>query len=143
MHDLDDVVALPGAVEVMSLLPEDRRGIATSARRNLMEARLGAAGIPLPQMTVAVDDVTRGKPDPEPFLVAAERLGHDPSDVLVVEDSISGLTGAKAAGCATLAVVTTTSAEKLAVSGLADGVVKNLSEVAVTTSERGVQIGLR
>ena len=55
---------------------------------------------------ITFDDVTRGKPDPEPFLTGAARLGVDPSRCLVVEDAPAGIAAAKAAGCATLAVTT-------------------------------------
>lgn len=125
LADVADVVALPGAADALATLPHDRAAIATSANRPLALARLAAAGIEVPDVLVTVDDVTRGKPAPDPFLVAAERLGQDPADCLVVEDAPKGLAAAAAAGCARLAVVTTTPAEEL----VADAIVPNLGAV--------------
>ena len=134
--DTDDIVPLPGAVEALSALDDDRRAIATSCHRSLMEARVAASGIPRPAVIVTVDDVTRGKPNPDPFLLAAQRLGLDPSRCLVVEDAPSGLTGARAAGCATLSVVTTTAREHLH----ADAIVTDLSQVMLVQTEAGVRL---
>jgi beta-phosphoglucomutase-like phosphatase (HAD superfamily) len=55
-------------------------------------------------VTVAGDEVTRTKPDPEPYLTAAARLGAEPRRCVVLEDSPSGLAAAEAAGCVTVAV---------------------------------------
>ncbi|MFN6121913.1 MAG: HAD family hydrolase, partial [Actinomycetes bacterium] len=55
-------------------------------------------------VVVAGDDVTNGKPHPEPYLTAAERLGVDPTDCVAIEDSFTGVRSADAAGCCTLAV---------------------------------------
>lgn len=136
--DVEGIVALPGAVEALEALPESQRAIATSCHRDLMDARIAASGIPRPAVTVTVDDVERGKPNPDPFLLAAERLGLDPSKCLVVEDATAGLIGARAAGCATLAVVTTTPRELVAAE--ADAVVTTLAEVRFVSTERGVAL---
>ena len=82
---------------------------------------------------VTVDDVVRGKPDPECFLLGATRLGVDPADCLVVEDDPAGLTGARAAGCATLAVRTTHPEGPLE----ADVVVRRLSSVRAEVQPDG------
>ena len=134
--DLDGVVALPGAVRGMTTLLPDHAAVATSATSELGHARLQAAGIPLPDVVVTFDDVERGKPAPDPFLLAAERLGVQPSDCLVVEDANSGLTGARAAGCATLAVTTTTPADQLR----ADAVVTDLGQVRFTVRDGRVHV---
>jgi mannitol-1-/sugar-/sorbitol-6-phosphatase len=136
--DTTDVVALPGAVEALTVL-SSRAAIATSATRGLAVARLEAAGIPVPEVFVTVDDITHGKPHPEPYLVAAERIGADPADCLVVEDAPSGLASARAAGCATLAVVTTGEREELE----ADLVVPDLSHVQFAVGARGVTLTAR
>ncbi len=65
--------------------------------------RLAAAGLPEPKVLIAADDVTRGKPDPEPYLIAADHLGVAPKDALVFEDAPSGLASAKAAGIRAIA----------------------------------------
>lgn len=125
LTDLDGVRPLPGAVEAFRTLPVDRAAIATSCTAPLAKARLAAAGLNPPAVLVTVDDVANGKPAPDPYLTAAERLGYAPQDCLVVEDSVKGLQSGRDAGCATLAVVTTTPRESLN----ADLVVDNLSRV--------------
>ena len=89
-------------------------------------------------MLVTVDDVVHGKPHPEPFLEAARRLGVDPRRCLVIEDAPKGLEAAKAAGCFTLAVVTTTPREEL----FADGIVNDLSEVEFEANGNGIRLKL-
>lgn len=126
INDVDDIVVLPGAAEALAALASAPNAIATSCTRPLADARIGASGLVAPDVVVTVDDVTRGKPHPDPFLLAAERLGLDPADCLVVEDAPLGLQAARAAGCAVLAVVTTSPVDEL---GDADAVVPNLSAV--------------
>ncbi|CAM3329604.1 HAD-IA family hydrolase [Dermacoccus barathri] len=137
--DTRDVVALPGAVEAVRVIGPERCAVVTSATRELGIARLCAAGIPLPHRVVTFDDVERGKPHPDPFLLAAERLGVDPAECLVVEDAPSGLTAATAAGCATLALTSTTPAEALD----ADAVVASLASVQFVPGSEGVALESR
>ena len=106
-EDLRGVRAIPGAAAAMRALREDRVAVVTSATRPLAAARLGAAGIELPSVVVYADDVTRGKPDPEGYLTAASRLGVQPSEALVVEDAPPGIEAGRAAGAATVGVVST------------------------------------
>jgi HAD superfamily hydrolase (TIGR01509 family) len=98
--DVADVVPTPGALELLADL--DARGvpwtIVTSADRQLAKARLDAAGIPLPPLMVTVEDIGAGKPDPEGFLLGAQRLGVTPAACLVVEDSEPGIAAGHAAG---------------------------------------------
>lgn len=103
--DLSDIVAAPGARALLEALA--RRvlpwAVVTSADTILANARLGAAGID-PPLLVTGDDVAAGKPDPESYLLAAERLDVDPHQCLVVEDSEPGLAAGRAAGAATAAL---------------------------------------
>lgn len=89
---------VPGAVSLVTQVSESAKALVTSGSRALAEARLAAAGVPVPKAVVTADDVSRGKPDPEPFLAAARLLGIPPSDCLVLEDSPHGLQAARAAG---------------------------------------------
>ena len=82
--------------------------------------------------------MAHGKPHPDPFLEAARRLGVDPRRCLVIEDAPKGLEAAHAAGCFTLAVVTTTPREALD----ADAVVADLSEVRFEVNQDGVRVRL-
>jgi HAD superfamily hydrolase (TIGR01509 family) len=97
--DLADLRALPGAHELLATL--DTFGlpwaVVTSADRRLAQARLGAVGIE-PPVLVTIEDTARGKPFPDPYLLAAERLGVDPRRCLVVEDSQPGIDAGHAAG---------------------------------------------
>lgn len=137
MADLDDVTALPGAAEALRVLGQ-RCAIATSATKVLALARLRAAGLTIPGVLVTADDVRRGKPDPEPFLLAARLLGVDPVRCLVVEDAPSGIAAARAAGCASIAVGTTTPAADLP----ADVVISTLADVCWTVADDGIRVSL-
>ncbi|TDD16493.1 HAD family hydrolase [Kribbella turkmenica] len=100
--DLSDVRATPGALEVLDVL--DRLGrpwaIVTSADNRLAKVRLAVAGIE-PPVLVTVEDISRGKPDPEGYLHAASLLGVPPQQCLVVEDAAVGLAAGHAAGAVT------------------------------------------
>ncbi|MEU2446211.1 HAD family hydrolase [Streptomyces althioticus] len=132
------VSLLPGTKEFLTGLPAERWAVVTSATRRLAEARLGAAGI-LPKTLVAADDITRGKPDPEPYLLAARMLGVDPADCVVFEDAPAGLQAGRAAGMTTVALATTHRAEELT----ADLVVRDLSALSALVTDAGIEIAVR
>ena len=138
LANLSDVTVLPGAVEALASLAGAKSAIATSCTVPLAEARIAAAHLEPPTVLVTADDVVHGKPHPEPFLQAARRLGVNPHHCLVVEDAPSGLEAARAAGCFTLAVITTTPREALH----ADAIVADLSEVRFETDGEGIQVKL-
>jgi len=99
-----ELVAMPGAVELLSQLPPGRWAIVTSASARLAEARWRSAGIPIPPNVVTADDVTEGKPNPLPYLTAAAKLAIDPRRAIIFEDSVAGSTAAHAAGSTVVAV---------------------------------------
>jgi sugar-phosphatase len=136
--DLHDIVVLPGAVEALASLASAKNAIATSCTVPLAQARIAASQLVPPSVVVTADDVVHGKPHPEPFLEAARRLGVDPRRCLVVEDAPSGLEAAQAAGCFTLAVVTTTPREALD----ADAIVSDLSEIRFEVHQDGIRLRL-
>lgn len=121
--DTAGIVALPGACAV--LRAERPVAIVTSGGRALAEARLRAAGLPRPEVLVSAESVSRGKPDPEPYLLAARRLGVSPGRCTVFEDAPAGVRAGKAAGMRVVALSTTVSAREL---GEADHIVANLAE---------------
>jgi mannitol-1-/sugar-/sorbitol-6-phosphatase len=133
IDDVQDIVVLPGAVDALEALSSARNAIATSCTMPLAKARIAAADLVPPSVLVTADQVEHGKPAPDPFLLAAERLGVAPERCLVVEDAPAGLTAAEAAGCYRLAVVTTTPEEEL----VADGIVRNLGDVEFVASDDG------
>ena len=97
----------PGAVELLDHLDvrQAPRAIATSSSHGAVERTLGPSGI-LPRFhaVVAAGDYARGKPNPDPFLTAAERLGVAPEACLALEDSHNGIRAASASGMATIMV---------------------------------------
>lgn len=119
--DAIDLEPVRGAREFFDSVPPDRRAIVTSGSIPIATARLEAAGFPRPGVFVTIDDVTRGKPDPEPFLTAAARLGIDPARCLVVEDAAAGIVAARAAGCAVLAMAGTVEVADLPADLVVDG----------------------
>jgi mannitol-1-/sugar-/sorbitol-6-phosphatase len=139
LTDVAGIVVLAGAAEALAALVEAKNAIATSCTIPLAQARIRAAGLLPPSVLVTADDVARGKPHPDPFLAAAERLGVDPKRCLVVEDAPMGLEAARAAGCFTLAVVTTTPREDLH----ADAIVDDLSKVEFQPGSDGIRVRLR
>jgi mannitol-1-/sugar-/sorbitol-6-phosphatase len=112
MEDVAGIDAIPGAASFLASLPADRWAVVTSAPRLLAERRMGAAGLPAPPSMVAAEDVRHGKPAPDCFLLAAQRLGHPIAACLVFEDSAAGIAAAEAAGAA-VAVITATHAHPL------------------------------
>jgi HAD superfamily hydrolase (TIGR01509 family) len=77
--------------------------LVTSSERVIMDAVLSVTGLRFP-VTVCAEDVTRIKPDPEPYLLGTKLLGADPAASVVLEDSTNGVTAAEAAGCQVIAV---------------------------------------
>lgn len=105
--DDSGIVALPGAAALLAALPRRRWAVVTSASRALATTRLRAAGLPLPDVLICSEDVTRGKPDPACYLAAARALGVAPAQCLVFEDARAGLEAGHAAGMQVVALATT------------------------------------
>lgn len=105
--DIDGIEAIASAGAFLASLPPDRWAVVTSSPRPLAIRRLEAAGLPLPPLMITGGDVKNGKPAPDAFLLAAERLGQKPQDCLVFEDAPAGIQAAEAAGT-TVVVVTAT-----------------------------------
>jgi sugar-phosphatase len=98
VRDVEGVVALEGIHAFIERLDRGTWAIVTSAPRALAEARLRAAKLPIPEVLITAEDVQRGKPDPQGFLLGAARLGVRINECLVFEDSAAGVAAAKAAG---------------------------------------------
>jgi sugar-phosphatase len=141
MEDLDGVVLLPGAQQLLSLLPSNRWTIVTSSTRPLAEVRLRAAGLPVPINIVTSSDVQKGKPDPEPYLKAAAKLGFAGSDCIVVEDAPAGVRAGKAAGARVIAFFTTMPRRDLEAAG-ADWIVQNCADIAASVNDDGLLLRL-
>ena len=141
MEDLDGVVTLPGARELLSALPRDRWTIVTSCTRPLATVRLRAAGLPMPANIVTCDDINHGKPDPEPYLKGASLLGIAPGECVVVEDVPAGIRAGKAAKARVIACRTTVSESELERAG-ADWVVGGCESINLTHTIPGLVLEL-
>ncbi|MFB4280027.1 HAD family hydrolase [Nonomuraea sp. MTCD27] len=102
----DGVHVMPGASELLEALRAEGVPVAlvTSSLRQIADAVLKGFGRERFDCVVTADDVTRTKPDPEPYLTAARLLGVEPVRCVVLEDSPNGVAAATAAGCAVVAV---------------------------------------
>jgi len=126
--DVEGVIPLPGAMELLRALPLERWAIVTSCTKPLAGVRIGAAGLPQPKHLITASDVLRGKPDPEPYVKGAQILGVPAAECVVLEDAPAGIRAGKAAGARVLAVRTTASDAELREAG-ADWIIKDCSEI--------------
>jgi beta-phosphoglucomutase len=129
------VALLPGVRQLLEGLHRAgaKQAIGSSAPRANLDLILQLTGItPYLDAVVAMEDTERGKPDPQVFLVAAEKLGVAPSRCVVVEDAVAGVQASKAGGmkCIAVCFVGHHPAATLRDAG-ADRVVKSLEEVSV------------
>lgn len=136
LADLGGVMPLPGAIELLDSLPQDRWGIVTSCTRPLAEVRLRVGGLPRPRVFVTSDDIEHGKPAPDAYLKGAGLLVLNPAKIIVVEDVPEGVRSGKAAGCRVIALRTTASEADLRSAG-ADWLVKDCSAISLRTAKVG------
>lgn len=137
LGDLDGVVALPGAAALLAALPGERWAAVTSGPQGLMRTRLATAGLPVPKVLIAAEDVTAGKPDPEGYRLAATRLGVDIRRCLVVEDAPAGVAAGLAGPAPTVGVGTSHDPAQLSA---ADAVVPDLTALTVSVSPDGLVV---
>src|SRR5207249_6317432 len=107
--DIDGVIPLPGAMELLQALPLQRWAIVTSCTRTLAGVRIGAAGLPKPRNLVTSTAVKHGKPDPEPYLKSAQFPGVPAGGCLAHEGAPSGIRAGKSSGARGTARRTTAS----------------------------------
>lgn len=105
-HFRTTLPVIDGAVELVDAVRARgaRTALVTSSFRVLVDAALEKLGVDRFDVTVSGDEVRRGKPDPEPYLTACERLGVAPADAVVVEDATNGVVSAETAGCPVVVV---------------------------------------
>jgi mannitol-1-/sugar-/sorbitol-6-phosphatase len=133
-EDHEGVAVMPGAAELIKAIPEGRWCVVTSGTRHLATSRLKLASLPTPQVLVSADDVSKGKPDPEPYLMGAKLLGMKPAECLVIEDAPAGIRAAHAGGMKAIAITSTYPASAL---HEADAVVEKLTQIQVRISQDG------
>ena len=141
IEDLEGVIPLPGAKELLLSLPPDRWTIVTSCTRKLAETRIKAAGLPLPKLLLTSSEVTHGKPHPEPYLRGARMLGLEAPQCVVFEDVPAGIRSGKAAGARVVAYRTTAQDSELKQAG-ADWITQGCSTVSARPVENAMLISL-
>ncbi|WP_144877067.1 HAD-IA family hydrolase [Microbacterium sp. 1.5R] len=129
--DVDGVVEIRGAGALLEALAGVPHAIVTSANVPLMNARMGEAGLTVPQLVVTAESVSASKPDPEGFLLGARLLGVEPADCVVFEDSGAGIQAAHAAGMRVIGIGTHAAAHS------PEYHVENLTQVSVRTTAGG------
>ena len=129
-----NVVAMPGAVQLLNSIPRGKWCVVTSGTRFLATTRMRNFGIPLPDVLVTADDVKNGKPDPEPYRKGAELLKVNPANCVVVEDAPAGIRSAHAAGMKVISMPTTYPAAEL---HEADAIVSGLPRIKVSLDGAG------
>jgi sugar-phosphatase len=126
-----------GASRLLETLPVGSWAVATSSTRAVATDRLRRAGLPIPSVFVCAEDVLRGKPSPDVYLLAAAKLGVIPTKCLVVEDAPAGIEAARAAGMGVVALTTTHRPEELS----ADASTTSLADVHVGRIAQDAQGG--
>jgi len=139
--DIEGIIPLPGALDLLASLPENRWTIVTSCTRSLAEVRIKAAGLPLPKKLITSNDITHGKPHPEPYLKGASILGFPVSECIVIEDAPAGIRAGKAAGAKVIAFRTTVQESALHEAG-ADWIVNNCADIRLLDNVAGLKLAL-
>ncbi|MBY0517748.1 MAG: HAD-IA family hydrolase [Bacteriovoracaceae bacterium] len=113
LSECEGVESIKGASRLLSSLGDHPWAIVTSADRSLAHHRLGLAGLSLPRLLISINDVKKGKPDPEGYLMAAEKLKVQPSACVVFEDTPAGISAGKNAGMKVIGVLSSFKKEEL------------------------------
>jgi sugar-phosphatase len=139
-EDREGLALIPDADRVVGTAQSGKWTVVTSCPRNLARIRLEAVGLPVPPTIVTADQIKRAKPDPEAFLLAAERLGVAAENCVVFEDAPAGIQGAKAAGMKVVAI----QFHKLPVALPAtDAVIADYRSVELARLQNGWRLGIR
>lgn len=126
---------LAGAGRILAMLPEGSWAVVTSGARKVATSRLRRAGLPIPTVLVCAEDVARGKPSPDAYLLAAEGLGASPAECLVIEDAPAGIQAARAAVMPVVGVTTTHRPDQLS----ADACTASLANVFLGRLDRDLR----
>jgi mannitol-1-/sugar-/sorbitol-6-phosphatase len=128
--DIEGIVPLPGVMGLLRTIPPERWAIVTSGTYPLANARIKAAGLPTPKNLVTSSDIINGKPDPEPYLRGAAKLGLAPKDCVVLEDAGAGIRAGQAAGARVIGVRSPTASDAELMAAGAEWLVNNCADVA-------------
>jgi sugar-phosphatase len=139
IEDLDGVVPLPGALDLLASLPLERWTIVTSCTRPLAEVRIRVAGLPLPKRLITSSDIVHGKPHPDPYLKGAATLGFPPGECVVVEDVPAGIRSGRSAGASVIAFTTTVAEPELLAAG-ADWVLNSCADIRLISAANDLKL---
>ncbi len=139
VNDQEGVATLPGVRELLAALPADHWTVVTSATERLARVRLAAVGLRVPERIITADQVTHGKPHPEPYLRGAALLGLPPAECVVFEDSGSGAKAGHAAGATVIATLFSHTPSELAA---AHFLVRDLTQIALESLADGLVLRL-
>jgi sugar-phosphatase len=106
LGDVEGLKPVPGAAELLAMLPPSRWTVVTSCGRALAERRLTAVGLSVPKLIVTSEDVSRGKPAPDGYRLGAERLGYAADACVAFEDAPAGIAAARGAGARVIGLTT-------------------------------------
>jgi mannitol-1-/sugar-/sorbitol-6-phosphatase len=135
----EGVYEIPGARELLEMLPADRWAVVTSGVRAVAEFRVRYTRLPTPSIMICAEEISRGKPDPEGYLTAAARLGRSTEDCIVIEDAPAGIEAAHNAGMRAIAIASTYPAHYL---GEAAAVVEQLSDLTMVYDGEQILINI-
>lgn len=141
INSVSGVVEINGARRILNSLPEDSWAIVTSGSSELAGARLDHVALPIPKVLVTSDDVQKGKPAPEPYLVGAKQLGVIAERCVVIEDAPAGIEAGKKAGMMVIGINETHSGEKLLKRGT-DLVIHQLNDINIREISTGYRFVL-
>jgi sugar-phosphatase len=129
-----NMAAMPGAVDLVNSIPKGRWCVVTSGTRFLATTRMRRFGIPVPEILVTADDVSHGKPHPEPYRKGAELLKVPPEECVVIEDAPAGIRAAHAAGMRVISLPSTCPVDDLKE---ADALVSGMTMIKVSLDSTG------
>ncbi|KAJ1724093.1 hypothetical protein LPJ53_001614 [Coemansia erecta] len=132
-EQLTGLELIPGARELLASIPADRWAVYTSGMPFLALPRMHHLGVPVPAVMLTPVDVARGKPQPDGYVLAAEKLNADPKKCVVFEDAVAGIRAGVAAGTVVIGVRTLLDAQQLKNAGAAY-TVRDMACVSVTAS---------
>jgi mannitol-1-/sugar-/sorbitol-6-phosphatase len=144
--EMDEIAKMEGmrtyqcAKEILSALSLKQWAIVTSGSLRVASARLNYAKLSVPEVFITADDVKAGKPAPDAYLLAANRLHVKPADCVVVEDTPAGIQAGKAAGMRVIGIASTHPGKVLT---QADVVVQQLADIRLHSTASGINIQIK
>ena len=144
----NSIIPLPGVKDLLGKLspvrhlPSPSWAICTSATRIYATESMRITNLPVPDVFITAEDVTQGKPYPDPYLKGAKLCGVAPERCIVLEDAPNGVLSGKAAGCTVIAVLTSHTRAQLEVAK-PDFIIEDLTGLSVEILKEGLRVTIR